>query len=581
MAGTMPRLRPDDVRLRIAVIADTHLEAEQGGMLPRSNRRTQAAVAWIGALAPDIVVHLGDVVHPLPGLADQQAAFDAAARIFAPLTPPMLVTPGNHDLGDKPNPAMPAAFARQDWAERWTRRFPLWQAHRAAGCRLVLACASLFGGGSAEEAAQWDWLGQELAEAAALGERVFLFTHYPPFILHPAEPGHYDNLDPAPRTRLLELAARFRVEAILSGHAHAFFLNVVGGTLLHVVPSVAFARRDYAELSRIAPAPEEEFGRNETGRLGFALLDVLAEGHALHPVMTEGTEDSGPPPTCFPAHPRRGAAPLIGVPLHHPWAEVVALPTNPPTAPFRRRLARDDRTIQLLWRLGLGRARIPQDDLAEEAVRARVALLAGQGFRIWLATQGVPDPALLGLVARDVGLLEGWELVLREAEIAPAAAVLHAAALLPAQRILAPMQSTATQAGAAATALFVGAGLAADQAPEALPAVFTGWMARIGRQQAVAPAVAEVAARATALGRAAAVTVCLSPERPDQSWTDDAAIAHRVEEAAEAAARHPQVMVWLDTLLDFDRGYFVRNGLADRRMRPRPAGLALAARQAR
>jgi hypothetical protein len=96
----------------------------------------------------------------------------------------------------------------------------------------------------------------------------------------------------------------------------------------------------------------------------------------------------------------------------------------------------------------------------------------------------------------------------------------------------------------------------------------------------VASGVAAVAECAATLGLEAAVTVCLSPDRPDESWTDDDAIAQRVLAAADAAERHRYLIVWTDTLLDVDRGYFVRNGLADRRMRVRAAGLALARRQA-
>ena len=51
-------------------------------------------------------------------------------------------------------------------------------------------------------------------------------------------------------------------------------------------------------------------------------------------------------------------------------------------------------------------------------------------------------------------------------------------------------------------------------------------------------------------------------------------------EAAEAARANPAITLWLDTLLDIDRGYFVRNGLADRRFAPRAAGLALAMQNA-
>jgi hypothetical protein len=67
------------------------------------------------------------------------------------------------------------------WTEGWTRRgFPLWQAYRVAGCRILLVCASLLGSATPEEQGQWNWLERELAEAQAAEERVFLFTHYPP-----------------------------------------------------------------------------------------------------------------------------------------------------------------------------------------------------------------------------------------------------------------------------------------------------------------------------------------------------------------------------------------------------------------
>ncbi|WP_137177569.1 metallophosphoesterase [Roseomonas sp. AR75] len=572
--------RAPGVRLRIAVLGDTHLEPASEGTAPRSNRRCRAAIGWINALKPDLVVHLGDVVHPLPSLPDQASAFDAAAALFAGLQAPMLVTPGNHDIGDKPNPAMPAAASRQDWAEAWASRIgPLWESRSLAGCRVVLACASLFGSGTEDEAAQWRWLEETLRAARSAGERVFLFTHYPPFIRAPDEPGHYDNLDPAPRARLLALATHFGVEAILSGHAHAFFLNGLGRMRLHVVPSVAFARRDYAELARVAPGPGEEFGRNETGRLGFALLDVLEEGHALHPVMTGGSEDAVPAAHALPGlrtHPRLGGAAPLGLPLHHPWAEVVALPTNPPTAPFRRRLARDDRTIQLLWRLGATRLRIPREDLEDAAVRARLVLLAAEGFRVWLATAGVPDDALIALVAETP--LDGWEITLGETEVAAAAAMLQGVPGMPAECVLAPMRSTGATPGAAASALFVGSGLAAEETPDLAggAGVFTGWMARIGRAEAVAPSVARLALRGASLGLRPHATVCLMPERPDESWCDDVAIAARVAEARAAALAHPGVALWLDTFLDVDRGYHVRNGLADRRMNPRAAGWAFA-----
>lgn len=566
--------------LRIAVIADTHIEP-MAAPEPRANRRSRAAVARLASLAPDIVVHLGDIVHTLPSLPSVEGAWEAAAAILAGVPAPMLATPGNHDIGDKPNPSMPAAAVRSAWQQRWAARVgPLWQSHRLDGVRLVLMAGPILGSGTGTEAEQWAWLEQELADARRDGARVFLFTHYPPFLLDPDEPGHYDNLDPAPRARLLDLARRFAVEVVLSGHVHGFFHNRDDRIDHYVVPSVAFARRDYAELARIAPTEDEEHGRNDRSRLGLALLEIDPEGgHRYHPVATDGAEEAEPGWRFLPPpHPRDGGRALLGAPLLHDWAGTVALPVNPPTAPFRRRRARDDRTILLAWTLGLGRLRIPVDDLIEPDAAARVAALADEGFQFWLHSAGVPDRALLDRIAG--ASLAGWEVALRAGEIDAAAEAIAAhPGPLPPERLLAPIVTTADRPGAAAHHLFVGGGLAPaeEEARRSLLATgprragFTGTMTRLPRDAAPFAAIRAIAAEATR----AAVTVALAPDTPDAAWRDDHAIANRVAEAAFAAWCCPGVAVWLDTFADIDRGYFVRNGLADRRLAPRPAGLAL------
>lgn len=565
---------------RIAVIADTHIEPE-AAQEPRANRRSRAAIARLASLAPDLVVHLGDIVHTLPSLPGVEGAWEAAAAILAGVPAPLLATPGNHDIGDKPNPAMPAAAVRSAWQQRWAARVgPLWLSHRLDGVRLVLVAGPILGSGSEAEAEQWAWLGQELAEARRDGARVFLFTHYPPFLLDPDEPGHYDNLDLAPRARLIDLARRFAVEAVLSGHVHGFFHNRDDRIDHYILPSVAFARRDYAELARVAPAQDEEHGRNDRSRLGLALLEIDPEGgHRYVPVATDGAEEPEPDaPFLPPPHPREGGRALLGVPLLHDWAGTVALPVNPPTAPFRRRRARDDSTTLLAWTLGLDRLRIPVDDLIEPEAAARVAALAGEGFRFWLHSSGVPDRPLLDRIAGAP--LAGWEVALRAGEIDAAAEAIAAhPGPLPPERLLAPIVTTADRPGAAAHHLFVGGGLAPaeDEARRGLLATgprragFTGTMTRLPPGTAPFAAIRAIAGEATR----AAVTVALAPDTPDAAWRDDHAIANRVAEAAFAAWCFPEVAVWLDTFADIDRGYFVRNGLADRRLAPRPAGLAL------
>ena len=60
-----------------------------------------------------------------------------------------------------------------------------------------------------------------------------------------------------------------------------------------------------------------------------------------------------------------------------------------------------------------------------------------------------------------------------------------------------------------------------------------------------------------------------------EAFIDDEAVAARVAEAVEAARRHPDTVVFLDTFMDHDRGYYPRHGLIDRRFNPRQSFYAL------
>ncbi len=139
--ASQPLSHHDDPGPRLfsfAVIADSHVEPPRADE-PRSNRRLRLTVAAVRALRPAFALHLGDIVHPLPELASAAAAWDEALALLGGLGCPLHVTPGNHDIGDKPNPMMPAAAVRPDWLKRYTRvAGPARKVVDHAGCRLVL-----------------------------------------------------------------------------------------------------------------------------------------------------------------------------------------------------------------------------------------------------------------------------------------------------------------------------------------------------------------------------------------------------------------------------------------------------------
>ena len=97
------------------------------------------------------------------------------------------------------------------------------------------------------------------------GQRIFIGSHYPPYLLHPDEPEHYDNLGPEGRDWLLSMLEEFDIEALFCGHVHQYWFHRYGRTRCHLLPSTAFTRQDYSEMFHVASG--DEFGRNDYGLL--------------------------------------------------------------------------------------------------------------------------------------------------------------------------------------------------------------------------------------------------------------------------------------------------------------------------
>ena len=275
--------------LRIAVIADSHFHPDgvpaQAAWASDAlfNARNAETVRSVNRADPAIVVHLGDVPHPVPGLPEHDAALEVAARTYADLAAELLVVPGNHDVGDKPHPWAPAPKADAARHDRFRDRWgPPWWVREIGGIRLVGIDTPVLNGGGPIEEAQWDFLASLVDPAPDRGEpsvRTFAFLHYPPFLTDPDEAEHYDNLAEPARQRLITWFRAARVEAVFCGHVHHPFWNHHDGVDYYLLPSTAFVRPGFAELARVAPG--DEYGRNDTDRLGFCVLHVDDESHRV------------------------------------------------------------------------------------------------------------------------------------------------------------------------------------------------------------------------------------------------------------------------------------------------------------
>ena len=391
--------------------------------------------------------------------------------------------------------------------------------------------------------------------------RSFVFLHYPPFLLDPNEPEHYDNLAEPARSRLMRLFRDTRVEAVFCGHVHHPFWNRVDGVDYYLLPSTAFVRPGYSELGRIGPG--DEFGRNDGDRLGFCLVHVDEAGHRVEWVRTGGaTALPDTPPGLGPGE-ARPCCPL-GLTLRHAWDAVLDIPADG-LDPFRRKQARNDLVLFATWELGVSRLRLPLEDLRRPSTRERLLALAARGQRavLWSAEPLSDfDRALLETHADAIDAVE---------LIVPRAWLDRPLPALPVPRWVAAFGRSPTETGAYFSH-FAPHGFALDD-PDLPRAQGERVLFRIDAE--VDPEDGVVRAAALASGRAAAL-VLLPRAGESAMFTDEAVVTARVESAFRAALAHPDVPVLLDTTVDHDRGYFPRIGLLDRRGNPRPAFHALA-----
>ncbi|MEO7242194.1 MAG: metallophosphoesterase [Variovorax sp.] len=578
-----------------AVIADSHLEPElPGSAAPRSNLRNRRLVQGLAPLAPAFALHLGDIVHPVPQAPGHDSTMTLAAALYAGLDVPLLWTPGNHDIGDKPSDMMPAATVTEEWLAGYCRVFGApWMTHRFAGCVLLLLNSPILNSGHGVEREQRAWFEQALRDAR--GQRIFIATHYPPYLVSPDEPGHYDNIDLPARAWLLDLLRQHRVEAMFCGHVHNLFYNRIGPTEIYMLPSPSFVRRDYSEMFPVEAA--DEFGRNDTEKLGYFWVDVYEHGHVARLVRSEsaGNGDEGlvglgaNSATLRPGHPKDPGEAPFGVYLRHPWSPRVDLPHNPPVDEFARRTVRNDYAVQALWDTGIRALRAPVQDLQDAQVRERIADMVALGHRFTFFAAGLPEPGLQDLLRDHALLVHRWECVVPARDVA---ALLDRIAPLVRETGLtlavanlrsAAMGNTGKPAGKHFTAPgflpeeldLVREMLAADTQRLLRAVCF-----RIGRhamREADLESIREFAAHA---GVTAVVTWALMPDGPNDAALDDDEACEQVERLCRLAEQFSGIDFLLDTFMDIDRGYYPRVGLLDRRCNLRPAGEMLRRRRA-
>ena len=68
-------------------------------------------------LEPDFVIHMGDLVHPVPGHPTFGQVAEDFNKLYQTVKSPLHIIPGNHDCGDKKISWMPAVQVNDAFLE--------------------------------------------------------------------------------------------------------------------------------------------------------------------------------------------------------------------------------------------------------------------------------------------------------------------------------------------------------------------------------------------------------------------------------------------------------------------------------
>ncbi|HRW10528.1 MAG TPA: metallophosphoesterase, partial [Caldilineaceae bacterium] len=411
--------------LEFVVIADTHYMIDPMGKQVefnsrrRQTARTEYALQQVAALmaheTEPLIIHMGDIMQEFPEQPDfAQARTEALAQMARLGVKPRFVA-GNHDVGDKPDPTMPASWVTPAFLADYHARFGRsWYSWEQAGLHFVVLNSQIMNSALPEATEQAAWLEADLAAHA--GERIFLFLHLPPYLYAADEPdlGHYDNLGEPARGWLLQLIEHYRVELVFAAHVHWAYYNKIGTTRYHTTPSVAFTRPGFSELFS-SPPPAEQ-GRDDVEKLGFFLVRVQETGSRVHFIRTTGRTSAGEAidanalqlVTSMPAD-LPAAAPL-GLLARHPLAPTGQVPSAWPST--IRQPVRNDYGLLALLELGARHLRLPAADLADPIQHARLAFLREHGVAVtgqWLYD---PRRTLDDAIAPHCNQVDGIEVTL-------------------------------------------------------------------------------------------------------------------------------------------------------------------------
>ena len=394
------------------VIADTHYMMDVGDRpLEFESRRVQTqragiALQQVANIEADFVIHMGDLVQEYPETPDFKRAMSEAHDQIRACNISLHYVAGNHDVGDKTDPTMPTHEATAESLAFFHDLFgPSWYSFDCDNCHFIVLNSQIFNSKIPEADDQWQWLESDLA--AHQNQRIFLFFHLPLYLWDKNEPGlgHYDNISPPDRDRLLVLIQKYGIELLFAAHVHYPFYDKIGKTRYFIAPSVSFTRPGFGHLYASAPPPEQ--GRDDTGKLGFYLLRIRADHTDIHFIRTKG-EIKRPARNRLVTCTSATLSSPVGLTLRHPITPISEVPIAYPSVV--RQKVRNDQHLLACIELGAKFARFPWRDLHDPFQRTRLKMLCAEGITP-IATFLEPRIASLPEhIEANLDLIQNWEI---------------------------------------------------------------------------------------------------------------------------------------------------------------------------
>ncbi len=199
----------------VVQVSDCHLNPLDAD----SMGRFKAVRERIEALKPDYVVASGDISDD--GFRND-GMFEQLKTAFEKWSVPVLVIPGNHDIGDKMGEANEI---KQPYLDRWLKVFGKDRFAEPSGNWLLLGLnTQVVGSGLHHEADQLQWMDKVLDQAQLDGRQVAVFLHAAAYLFDPDEVlsdgSQYWGFDPFPRRELVRRLHMPHVRLVANGHLH-------------------------------------------------------------------------------------------------------------------------------------------------------------------------------------------------------------------------------------------------------------------------------------------------------------------------------------------------------------------------